>query len=105
MKDRSGKRTDYDVQGGEYVEHSQLTKEEFTVLFNITNSWQSDPERASDGSVEDLAMQRQIFTRLGEKGLIKIDHREGQVYGAVATEAGENVLREKKYREWLEKLH
>ncbi len=86
-------------------EEISVTYEEFEALFNITNSWQSDPERASDGTPEGLAAQRQIFTRLGEKGLIKIDHREGQIYGAVATQAGENVLREQKYREWLEKLH
>jgi len=77
-----------------------ITQEEFVALWNIAKSWQSDPERASNGTAQDLEKQRRIFGRLGELGLAKVEYRDGQVYGAVSTESGEKVLDDERYAQW-----
>ncbi len=81
-----------------------LSKEEFVTLWNIHNSWQCDPLKASDGTTEGLKQAVRIFQRLDELGFIKIEVRDNQIYGAVATKKGEQTLEKKEYSAWTADL-
>ena len=74
----------------------ELNKEEFETLWNIENSWQSDPAKASDGTPESIKKYVKIFLRLDEIGLIKTEIRDGAIYGAITTEEGRKILRNKE---------
>ncbi len=82
----------------------EITKEEFQTLWNICRSWQSDPIRASNGTPEDLKKYMRIFLKLEEMGLVKIEIRDNQIYGAIGTKEGYEILDDKKYDEmgWVE---
>jgi len=79
----------------------ELNQEEFETLWNIDKSWQSDPVKASDETTEDIERYNKIFIKLGENGLIKIETMDNQIYGAVATERGKQILDNKKYDSWI----
>jgi len=78
----------------------ELNQVEFETLWNIENSWQSDPVKASDGTKKDIEKYNKIFRKLDERGLVKIEIRDNQIYGAVATEKGKQILEDKKYDSW-----
>jgi hypothetical protein len=79
----------------------ELNQVDFETLWNIEKSWQSDPEKASDGTKEDIEKYNKIFRKLDEMGLVKIEIRDNQIYGAVATEKGKQILEDKKYDSWI----
>ena len=79
----------------------KLTKEEFQDLWNIENSWQSDPVKAADGSPESIKKHMKIFLRLDELGYIKVEIRDKSIYGAVLTDKGRKALKDKSYNKWI----
>lgn len=79
----------------------KLNREEFETLWNIGNSWQTDPVRASDGTPDSVKKYMKIFLKLDEIGLIKIEIRDGQIYGAHETKEGEEVMDQKVYDSWI----
>lgn len=80
---------------------TELSKIEFETLWNIANSWQSDPTRAANQKQEEIEKYNTIFKRLEKLGLIKIEIRENQIYGAVATQKGKDILVNKEYEHWI----
>ncbi len=83
------------------MKKNQLNKEEFETLWNIAYSWQTDPIKASDGTAESIKKYMKIFLKLDELGLIKIEIRDNQIYGATITEKGKEILKNKKYEDWI----
>ena len=79
----------------------KLNQEEFETLWNIEKSWQSDPIKASDETSESIKKYMTIFLKLDEMELIKIEIRDNQIYGGVATEKGKQILEDKKYESWI----
>ena len=79
----------------------KINWEEFSVLWNIENSWQSDPVKASGKSQEDIKKYSKIFLKLDELELVKLEIRDNQVYGAIATEKGKQILKDEKYGAWI----
>jgi len=79
----------------------ELNREEFETLWNIEKSWQSDPIKASDKTPESIKKYMRIFLKLDERELIKIEIRDNQIYGGIATEKGKQILEDKKYDSWI----
>ncbi|USN45434.1 MAG: hypothetical protein H6502_05285 [Candidatus Woesearchaeota archaeon] len=79
----------------------ELNQEQFETLWNIEKSWQSDPSKASDETPESIKKHMKIFLELDEMGLIKIEIKDNQIYGAIATEKGKQLLEDKKYDSWI----
>ncbi len=79
----------------------ELNQEEFGVLWNIEKSWQTDPIKASDKNPENIKKYMKIFLKLDELGLIKIEIRDKQIYSAVVTGKGKQILEDKKYGSWI----
>ncbi len=78
-----------------------LTKKQFETLWEIEYSWKSDPIKASDKTPESIKSCMKTFLELEELSLIKIEIRDNQIYGAVATEKGKQILNNKKYQDWI----
>jgi len=83
---------------------AQLDKEDFATLWNITRSWQVDPIKASDGTPEDIERYNQIFLKLDKLGYIKIEMRDGEIYGAMAKEKGKKILDDEKFKDLVIEL-
>jgi hypothetical protein len=77
-----------------------LTKEEFDVLWNITNSWKKSPAHFVDNDSDGMHKYGDIFQSLSELGLIKVEFRDGVVYGAVETASGREICSSSKYDSW-----
>ncbi len=91
-----------DINNQEFaIDFMELNQEEFETLWNIENSWQSNPIKASDETPGDIKKYMKIFLKLDELGLIKIEIRDNQIYGVVATEKGKQILKDKKYEDWI----
>ena len=79
----------------------EINQEKFETLWNIEKSWQSDPIKASDETVESIKEYIKIFLELDEMDLIEIEFRDNQIYGATATEKGKQILEDKRYDSWI----
>ena len=79
----------------------EINKKEFETLWNIANSWQTDPVKASDGSIESIKEYMKIFLKLDELGLINIEIRDAQIYGAVESAKGKEILKNKNHEQWI----
>ena len=79
----------------------EIKQQEFETLWNIEKSWQSDPIKASDKTPESIKRYMKHFLKLDELELIKIEIRDNQIYGAVTTEKGKEILENKKYSSWI----
>lgn len=79
----------------------ELNQEQFETLWNIENSWQSDPIKASNETPESIKKYMKIFLELDEMGLIKIQIRDNQIYGAISTQKGKQIPEDKKYEAWI----
>jgi len=78
-----------------------FNQEEFETLWNIENSWQSDPVKASDETPKSIKKYNKIFLKLDELKLIKVEIRDNNIYGAVATKKGKQILGYEKYASWI----
>ncbi len=78
----------------------KLTKKEFETLWNIENSWQTDPKRASSDKKE-ISKYNQIFKKLNKLSLIKIENRDSSIYGATTTKKGQEILKNKIYKNYI----
>lgn len=79
----------------------EINQKEFETLWNLEKSYQTDPTKASDGTPESIKEHMKIFLNLEELGLIKIEIRDNQIYGAVATKKGREILEDNKYESWI----
>ena len=80
----------------------ELIKEEYEVLYWIARNGLMDFERLS--SKINLKKVKLIVDKLEKKGLIKISHRDGEIYGFMETELGNKMLEDKKYELWYGEL-
>ena len=77
----------------------KITKKEFEVLFNIPLG-KTDLERGykSDNKFE------KVILKLEKKGLIRIEYREGKIYGFMLSKKGEISLKDSSYKEWADEF-
>ncbi len=80
----------------------ELKKEEYEVLYWIARNGLMDFERLSSNI--ELKKAKVIISKLEKKGLIKISHREGKIYGFMETELDNKTLEDKKYETWYNEL-
>lgn len=95
------------TEGGLFVAYTyfkiKLSKKEFGVLFGIVHTGiVSDLERSG---LDEDPNSKKIILKFDKLGLIKIDWREGEIYGFMKTKKGEEVLYDPIYKEWFNKLH
>lgn len=79
----------------------KINQKEFEILWNIENSCPPYPTKEVDETPENIKKYMKIFLKLDELGLIKIEIRDNQIYGAVTTEKGKKIIEDKKYEQWI----
>ena len=78
----------------------KLTKKDFETLWNIENSWQTDPKRASSNKEENKKYIK-LFQKLEKLSLIKIELRDNSIYSATTTKKGQEILKNKIYKKYI----
>lgn len=75
----------------------EITKNEYGVLYLIARNGRTDFKRLGIG----LERAKSIVLELEKKGLVKINYRDGEIYGFIETPLGEKTLADKKYEKWF----
>lgn len=76
----------------------KLTAEEFEALYYI-NIGRNSLDRLND-IFEDINKTNLLVKKLEEKGLIKVEIREGAIYGFMETQKGLKTLKSEEYKGW-----
>jgi hypothetical protein len=84
------------------VHQLMLTKEEFEVLFGIARQGRASPDRIAGDT--GMFFYESLFESLEAKGLIKVERRKGQIYGAIETSAGAAAIDDPQYADWFAEL-
>jgi len=82
----------------------EITKKDFEILHWIEYMNYNNPKLLSEqlDISEDEAKKKLLD--LEKRGLIKIENREGKIYGSQLTEKGKEIWNNQKYNEWKEEL-
>jgi hypothetical protein len=80
-----------------------LSKEEYSVLYWISRRGLTDLEKL-DGMLDSQEKIKKIVNTLEKKGFIKIEIRDGKIYGFIETRLGDKEVNEKRYEGWFNKL-
>ncbi|MGV8162178.1 MAG: hypothetical protein ACP5N2_02465 [Candidatus Nanoarchaeia archaeon] len=81
-----------------------LSKEEFSVLWNVEHSWEDNPKYASDDTAESVKKFQNIFLKLEDAELLQIHIIENKIHDASVTEKGLEILKDPEYAEWHSEL-
>lgn len=82
----------------------KLSKEEFSVLWNVEHSWEDNPNYASDDTVESIKKFQSIFLKLENAELLSLHIMDNKIHDATVTEKGHEILRDPDYSEWVDEL-
>lgn len=80
-----------------------ISKQDFKFLFLIDFMNYNDPNLLSDNEISEKEAEDKL-NELEKRGLIKIEHREGKIYGSQLTEKGKDIMEDKNYLEWKEEF-
>ncbi|MFA6073029.1 MAG: hypothetical protein WC758_02880 [Candidatus Woesearchaeota archaeon] len=81
-----------------------LSKEEFSVLWNVEHSWEDNPNYASDDTTDSIKKFQNIFLKLEEARLIDIHIVNNKIHDAILTPLGLATLKNSDYSEWADEL-
>ncbi len=78
----------------------EITKNEFEVLYGIEFWNKGDPQGIANVTNISEKDAETLLKSLEEKGLIKIEIRDGKIYGAQLTSKGSEIYEDDKYLNW-----
>ena len=76
----------------------KLTKEEYKILYLIVRGRNSIDRLEGFFSKETIL---RIIEKLEKEGLIKISHRDNEIYGLMESSLGETLLNSEEYEDWF----
>lgn len=82
----------------------KIAKKDFEILHWIEYMNYNNPELLSKQLDITKKEAENKLLELGKKGLIKIETREGEMYGSQLTEKGKEIWNNKKRSKWKEDL-
>lgn len=80
----------------------KLTKDEYSVLYWVARCGRTDFFKLNEFISKDEAQP--IIIKLEKLGMVRINYKEGKVYGFRETNEGEAELSDYSYIDWFEKL-
>lgn len=82
----------------------EISKRDFAILFYVEFQGDNYPkELAKQLKISENEAEAELL-RLEKKGLIKIEYREGEIYGSQLTGEGAKIFNDDKYINWKVEL-
>jgi len=78
----------------------KISREDFEIIFWIEFMGYGDPSRLSGQMNKSEEGVEKRLRGLEERGLIKIELRDGKIYGSSLTSRGVEVFNDKQYLKW-----
>jgi hypothetical protein len=88
----------------EKMNKEKISKKDFEIIFSIEFILFNNPKQLSQQlSITEIEAEKKLLEFEAE-GLIKIENREGKIYGSQLTKKGLAIFNDPKYEKWKKEL-